>query len=266
MGRLILCHTKKAERPYFVKAMNLNLYTLEELCYFLYDNLSWIDETIVNDELSDWIIRELQLIELKDSLESSRGSIKNFIMLILKYADYVSKDDMEDANRLLGQLGEQSDFDKTLGRALHFLQCKLYVEAILEYKKLTESSEKNQLEKIYNNMGVAYAGLFQYKEAAKCFQKAYSENKDPIIYKHFIYAVSMLAKEDTKDFQDELQQEDVSVYHSDMQKALKEQENKKLNQLNEVLHYKDDGQIAKYYKGLDCLLNDWKKEYIKFTS
>lgn len=266
MGRLILCHTKKAEKPYFVKAMNLNLYTLEELCYFLYDNLFWIDETVVNDELSEWIIKELQLTELKESLAASRGSVKNFVMLILRYADYVSQDDMEDASRLLGQLGEQSDFDKTLGRALHFLQCKLYVEAILEYKKLAESNENEQLERIYNNMGVAYAGLFQYKGAAKCFQKAYKQNKDQIIYKHFLYAVAMLPKEDILEFQEDLQQDYAVIYHSDMQKALKEHENKKLNQLNEVLHYKEDNQIAKYYKGLDHLLNDWKKEYIKFSS
>jgi|GEM_PF-5182701 len=266
MGRLILCHTKKADKPYFVKAMNLNLYTLEELCYFLYDNLFWIDETIVNDELSEWMIKELQLTELKESLAASRGSVKNFVMLILRYADYVSQDDMEDANRLLGKLGEQSDFDNTLGRALHFLQCKLYVEAILEYKKLAECNENDQQEKIYNNMGVAYTGLFQYKEAAKCFQKAYKQNKDKIIYKHFIYAVAMLSKDDALEFQEDLQQDYVSVYHSDMQKALKEQENKKLGQLNEVLHYKEDNQIAKYYKGLDHLLNEWKKEYIKISS
>lgn len=266
MGRLILCHTKKAEKPYFVKAMNLNLYTLEELCYFLYDNLFWIDETIINDELSEWIIKELQLTELKDSLEASRGSLKSFVMLILRYAGYVSQDNMEDANRLLGQLGEQSDFDKTLGRALHFLQCKLYVEAILEYKKLAENNENEQIDKIYNNMGVAYAGLFQYKEAARCFQKAYKQNKDPIIYKHFLYAVAMLPKEDTLEFQEDLQEDYVSLYQSDMQRALKEQENKKLSQLNEVLHYKEDNQIAKYYKGLENLLSDWKKEYIKFSS
>lgn len=264
MGRLILCYAKKANKPYFVKTMNLNLYTLEELCYFLYDNLYWIDETVVNDELSDWILKELQLTELNEELILNRGSVKNFIMIILKYAGYISAEDMDDAGKLLVELDEQSDFDKILGRGGHLLQFKLYMDAILEYKKLTKVDDHNQMEKIYNNMGVAYAGLFLFKEAAKCFQKAYQLNKDPVIYRHFVYAAAMASEEDIPEFQENLKNDYKEVFQTDMQSALKVKENKKLSQLEAVLNYKNDNQIAEYYKGLDSLLNEWKKEYMNY--
>lgn len=264
MGRLILCYAKKANNPYFVKTMNLNLYTLEELCYFLYDNLYWIDETVINDELSDWILKELQLIELNEELKLNRGSVKNFVMIILKYAGYVSTKDMDDAGKLLLELDEQSDVDKILGRAGHLLQCRLYMEAILEYKKLSSVKDSKQSEKIYNNMGVAYAGLFLHKEAAKCFQHAYMINKDPVIYKHFTYAVAMLSKEEMLLFEENLSSDYKEVFQIAMKDAINEKENKKLNQLKAVLDYKDNNQIAEYYKRLDSLLSEWKKEYMNY--
>ena len=56
-GRLlsgyILCQTKKADLPYFIENISTNIYTLEELCYYLYHNLYLIDETIINEELCD---------------------------------------------------------------------------------------------------------------------------------------------------------------------------------------------------------------------
>ena len=40
MSGYILCQTKKADKPFFVESINTNIYSLEELCYFLYHNLS----------------------------------------------------------------------------------------------------------------------------------------------------------------------------------------------------------------------------------
>lgn len=265
MGRILLCHGKKADKPYYIKSINMNLYTLEELCYFFYDNLNWIDESIINDELTKWIIEELSLNELKDSLEANRGNIKNYIMLILRFADYISQADMDKANEILGELETQSDFDKTMARAWHFLGCKLYVDAILEYKKLLDVKEKEHLEKVYNNMGVAYAGLFMYKEAAGCFKKAYEVNCNDSIYKQFLYALAMASDEEIVEFQGDLPSDYKEVFKKDLQSALKDHENRKLSQLEEVLTYKSKNQIGEYYKGLDCLLNDWKKEYINYT-
>lgn len=265
MGRLILCYEKKAEKPYYVKTMNLHLYTLEELCYFLYDNLYWLDETVVNDELSDWIVTQLELKDLEQSLATNRGNLQQYVLLILNYAGYNSGEDMVDANNRLLERNEQSEFEKSLGRALHFLQCKLYMEAIMEYKKLLDGNEENQLDKIYNNMGNAYAGLFVFKEAAKCFHQAYQISKDETIFHNMIYAAAMANKEEIDEFIGELPSDYKQVYQRELERVRKEWDNKKLNQLNEVLLHKSSKQIAQYYKGLENLLNDWKKEYIHYT-
>ena len=39
MGSLILCHKKHARQPYVIARGHIRIYTLEELCYFICNNL-----------------------------------------------------------------------------------------------------------------------------------------------------------------------------------------------------------------------------------
>ena len=47
----ILCQTKRAKLPYFIENISTNVYSIEELCYYLYHNLYLIDQTIMNEGL-----------------------------------------------------------------------------------------------------------------------------------------------------------------------------------------------------------------------
>jgi hypothetical protein len=51
MSGYILCQTKKAQRPYFIENISMNIYSIEELCYYLYHNLYLADHTVFNEEL-----------------------------------------------------------------------------------------------------------------------------------------------------------------------------------------------------------------------
>ena len=48
MSGYILCQTKKAQRPYFIENISMNIYSIEELCYYLYHNLYLADHTVFN--------------------------------------------------------------------------------------------------------------------------------------------------------------------------------------------------------------------------
>ena len=58
MGSLILCHKKRAKQPYVISRVHMKIYTIEELCYYICNNLYLIDYTIINHQLCDWIGRE----------------------------------------------------------------------------------------------------------------------------------------------------------------------------------------------------------------
>ncbi len=68
MSGYILCQTKKAERPYFIENISTNIYSIEELCYYLYHNLYLIDASVINEELCMWIQQELELPKLAAKL------------------------------------------------------------------------------------------------------------------------------------------------------------------------------------------------------
>ena len=50
MSGYILCQTKTADSPYFIENISTNIYTLEELCYYLFHNLYLIDDTVMNED------------------------------------------------------------------------------------------------------------------------------------------------------------------------------------------------------------------------
>ena len=59
MGELILCNHALASLPYYLEAVSLNLYSLEELSYYIEHNLYLLDTDFMCYELCGWVEREL---------------------------------------------------------------------------------------------------------------------------------------------------------------------------------------------------------------
>ena len=82
MGSLILCHKKKAKHPYEISRIHTRISTLEELCYYLCNNLYLIDYTIMNEQLCRWIADELEMQDLAVKLVElirNHGSVEKFV-------------------------------------------------------------------------------------------------------------------------------------------------------------------------------------------
>ena len=58
MGSYILCQVRRAENPFFIDSVSLNIYSIEELCYFICRNLPLLDETVLNESLAAWLKEE----------------------------------------------------------------------------------------------------------------------------------------------------------------------------------------------------------------
>ena len=61
MSGYILCQVKRARLPYYIENISTNIYSIEELCFYLYHNIYLLDSTILNEELCFWIRDELGL-------------------------------------------------------------------------------------------------------------------------------------------------------------------------------------------------------------
>ena len=58
MGRIWLCEDQMARRPLMVNA-GISLYSFEELCYYLYQNVESVEESFFNELLCQWLAEEL---------------------------------------------------------------------------------------------------------------------------------------------------------------------------------------------------------------
>ena len=115
MGSLILCHKKRARRPFEISRVHMRIYTIEELCYYICNNLYLIDYTIVNERLCKWIADELELTGLADELREKlrdNCSMEDFILTILKKSDIYAATEINKMQNVLEKLQSQRDVEK----------------------------------------------------------------------------------------------------------------------------------------------------------
>ncbi|MGI6094904.1 MAG: hypothetical protein ACOYBL_05660 [Lachnospiraceae bacterium] len=181
MSGYILCQVKKAEMPYYIENISTNIYTIEELCYYLYHNIYLLDETIIGEALCDWLRDELGLeklyYRLYRILEEEKG-VGEFILPIFKEINYLSHAAFQELNRELALLSSQSPAIRQKKKGDYLINNQMYVNAIKVYEKSMKMVEGTNLGgqfvgEIYHNMGCAYMHLFQIPQACGCFWRAY---------------------------------------------------------------------------------------------
>ena len=72
MGTVKLCVHELAKTPYFVEATGISIYSIEELAYYLYENIYLIDERLIEEKLYTWIERELEMETLAERLRNGK--------------------------------------------------------------------------------------------------------------------------------------------------------------------------------------------------
>ena len=68
MSKIIVCTTKQAETPFTFLNTKVEIYTYEELCFYIYNNTVLISKSSLSDKLFDWIRNEIDMPELADRL------------------------------------------------------------------------------------------------------------------------------------------------------------------------------------------------------
>lgn len=195
MGSLILCHSKRAKRPYEISRVHMRIYTIEELCYYFCNNLYLIDYTIMNRRLCDWLEDELGLVNMAEDLRrdlDQNATLEDFVLTILKGSVIYAPSEIVKIKNLLEHLKNQKDVERAKYKADSLMKSGEYESAILVYQSILsqewdESVDKKFYGKIYGCLGSAYGYLFLYREAALMYKEAYSICEDEDMLKAYIY-------------------------------------------------------------------------------
>lgn len=181
MSELIFCSFPCAAKPYYLESAKQNIYSIEELCYFLQDNIYLLEENIMNASFCDWVETELHAKELAATLRGllkSRKGFYAFCMQIIMDSGYFSRNEMQFLGMKLQKMDHQSNYENRKYKADQFMERGLYLLAISEYRNLLLNATNSPSDirvsgDIWHNMGTAYARMYCFERAVNCYEKAY---------------------------------------------------------------------------------------------
>ena len=196
---------KYSTKPYCLEGLGIHVYCLEELCYALCENAYLLDNSIMKDDIAEWIGNQCGLRDLANELLRmihKKGTFSLFVCMILEYAAFYTPDEIKKVEEILKKGSGLSNMEKRKSQIDLLTQKKKYKAAIRGYCLLLEQWKEWEMEgrqmppvkvmaDIWHNKGVALAGLMIYDQAAVCFKQAYDLEPDNGYLKAYLAAKRM---------------------------------------------------------------------------
>lgn len=181
MGRLFLCEQQLAKKPYRIKESGWEVYSLEEICYFLLEYAGILEDSLIEEDFLVWLKEDMMCSKLAEQLKSITGTSQNpleFYQAILESVSFCEAKEMEQfcVDDMQGR--KLSMVERQKKKADVMLRNEQYEKAIMTYHSILGEKEIGQMSKeflgsIWHNLGTAHARLFFFQKAAGCYQKAY---------------------------------------------------------------------------------------------
>jgi tetratricopeptide (TPR) repeat protein len=157
-------------------------------------------------------------------------------------------------------------------RADSFLGNKCYYSAIKNYTAIIEGTVDTTLSglfyaKVYHNLGVAYAKVFLYRQAAEFFMQAYKIGQHAESLKCHMAALQLSKGGDMTENADDGMDESGNALKKEIEGYRDNARySDEYRQLQDIEGLKERGKISEYYKAIDDCMEVWKKQYTKYTS
>lgn len=185
MGQLIMCVGRKAEVPYYLESSAINIYSLEEMSYYLIHRTEYVDGEFMCKEFCDWVHRETGAEDVAAKLAEclkEQGTLHEFARVLLTETGYGSGEEIAGTEELLAQFETRDELEQHKIRADRLLQRDRFTAAMEEYSWILQNKREDTPEiflgNVYHNLGSACGGSFLYDQAAEYFRQAYERNHD----------------------------------------------------------------------------------------
>lgn len=273
MGKLIVCIGETAKNPYIFPETKTAVYTIEELCYYIYHNAESVTEELFSHKLTEFIRTELKMTERAaylDSLIARHAGIKDMVVAILCSADYYDKAEINHLLDKIDQLLRLSPVQRKKHQADYCMRHGQWKEAMTEYNKILNGREFTELTSkeygdILHNIGVLYAKTGAFVTASEKFREAYERNSNPESLKQYLYALKLSNQEALFDREMKLyvgSRELLMEIEEDLYQTADECEYTQLyTRTKKLSERKEQGQMQEYYEDLSKILQQLKSEY-----
>ncbi len=273
MGKLILCNGKEALEPYCFKITNTNVFSIEELCYYVYQNVTTLTQELREERLIGWMEDQLGLIETAQKLRqliASEAGYKDIVVCILLSCDYYGEDQIKELLFTLDEFIHLPPVELSVKRAYNYLKYKQYAKALAEFEELIEDTEFATLTddikgRIFYNMGVALLHSKGPQGALNTFLEAYHMNGNQDALKTYFFILFMTKQEDRAIAEAntyQLSNDDIYEWKQEYIKSLEGlQDISRFKNTIELREAKESGKVARFYQVTSVLIEDIKKSY-----
>ena len=272
MSTLIYCSNSIAATPYYIEEVSLNVYSLEELSYFILNNIYLLSSKFMNAELCNWIGRELKMPNLSKELHGlvqNNSPLHIFVGHILSSNGYASQKEIKDALAIISTFENKSEAERRKLRADRLMAGGKLIDAIYEYETLLSEDIAKTMPRsvegdVYHNLGCAFAKLFFFEEACRCFDEGYRRNQKKQTLYHLLY--SARCGRDKNAFDEYVTKYQVS--RSDVEEVLQIVSRATVKEdivgfdssINDMLY---SGSSEEAMETIGNVIQNWKKEYIR---
>ncbi|MCR4890969.1 MAG: hypothetical protein K5989_02105 [Lachnospiraceae bacterium] len=267
------CVGQRASVPYLIKDAGIGIYSAEELCYYIRENIFMLDRDFFTDDLLSFMRKELILPELEDKLShiiQYGGSFSDLVEELFNTVSFVSRSELGTIQRALSVSDKLGAYEKLRIKGDFLMKCGRPAAAVLSYRKAIDGMDEKKMPRetarIYHNIGVAFASLFLFDLSACNFEKAFSLCPDTEDYRIAFLAAKRLFLSD-KDFKSYTDREAVAKAELDEVEALFGAGKKAVEKRKDERAYRsalkllDKGDKEAFFKEAEKILIDWKNEY-----
>lgn len=268
MGTVILCSGVYAKTPYLIEEDKICLFSVEELCYYLYKNAFLLQDDFFSEKLFSWLEEECQLkewgTELRQLKENS-APLFDFIAYLFRKTGFFAEEDLAKVEKVLNDSNHLSVPEKRKIRADAYFKKGRIAIAMQEYEMLlkdTAYEDRKFRARLYHNLGVCNAMLFQYKKAAEELKLAYRCYPNTETYVQFLCALKLSCSreeylsylsEHKESYEDSLE---VERRVNMVQKEWTDSENGK------KFPFEEEQEQGNYYETIEKLTRQAKEDYL----
>ena len=271
-SELYLCIGTLSQTPYFLSGLGINIYSMDELCYYLANNAYILDNDLIDLRLCDFIRNNLSMPELAEKLKAMlrhNKTLGEMVTTILIDTDYCTDEEIKKIRQVLVDNASLSRAAKRKLRGDNLLRAKKYPRAIEEYQYVLSNLDKSEESELYSsilhNIGCAYARMFLVKKAKEYFRQAYEtdENRQSLV--EYLVCLRLTGKKEEYDrivvkngYDERASLEALRILMTQKEAA---PDGELADDLKAIEELKAKGDVSGYYGKIEETLEEWKRDY-----
>ena len=270
--QMYMCIGTLSTTPYFLSGLGVNIYSMDELCYYLCVNAYILDNDLIDVRLCDHMRDHFEMPELAAKLRKmikAGKTLGEMVTTILTDTKYCNDEEIGKIKQILVDNASLSFAAKRKVRGDNLLCANKYPRAIEEYQYvlsvLSKEEEPELYSSILHNVGCAYSMMFLLDKAAEYFRQAYETDNSRESLVMYLVCLRLTAKKEEYDrivvkngYDERIALEAVRLMMSAKEAKT---ETPYSAAMNRILELQDQGRVSEFYNLLDDTLDEWKLDY-----